>query len=351
MVPVFAMLVGLLGGRLQGESGGGLVRVEPGQEWVYEGTLKVTKTRDREVRRECKVRLHYLALDRTRDGGVRLALVQQVNPGEDRGEKRRPGEEEGTTFLKLGADLRAQSYGVYWFKSVNLLLALTPFPPRETPRAGERRVRNRLFETVPWRTYLEGDQVWTVEPAEGGIRIACTPASLPQAFGSSEPATLEAYRQTLLVDPDAHLVRSLERSWRIRSTEETEDVAIALRLVESSDLTPDELRTRREEAEVVATPQTTLWDEKADLDVLAQRVEATLPRFAGSPFRAAAEDLRGEIDRMKESRAWFAEDRKTQERLVGKAAPDFAAKDLQGNEVALSKLRGKVVLLNFWASW
>jgi len=32
-------------------------------------------------------------------------------------------------------------------------------------------------------------------------------------------------------------------------------------------------------------------------------------------------------------------------------APDFTAKDIKGNDVKLSSFRGKVVLLNFWASW
>jgi thiol-disulfide isomerase/thioredoxin len=32
-------------------------------------------------------------------------------------------------------------------------------------------------------------------------------------------------------------------------------------------------------------------------------------------------------------------------------APDFVAKDITGKDVRLSDLRGKVVLVNFWASW
>jgi thiol-disulfide isomerase/thioredoxin len=36
---------------------------------------------------------------------------------------------------------------------------------------------------------------------------------------------------------------------------------------------------------------------------------------------------------------------------VGHPAPAFEAFDLEGNAVALSDLRGRAVMLNFWASW
>ncbi len=37
--------------------------------------------------------------------------------------------------------------------------------------------------------------------------------------------------------------------------------------------------------------------------------------------------------------------------VVGDLAPDFELEDTQGNKVSLSDLRGKVVMVNFWATW
>ena len=41
----------------------------------------------------------------------------------------------------------------------------------------------------------------------------------------------------------------------------------------------------------------------------------------------------------------------TDDSIIGRAAPDFSLKTLQGDRCTLSDLRGKVVLVNFWATW
>ncbi|MDO8716878.1 MAG: TlpA disulfide reductase family protein [Dehalococcoidales bacterium] len=40
-----------------------------------------------------------------------------------------------------------------------------------------------------------------------------------------------------------------------------------------------------------------------------------------------------------------------QNEMIGKPAPDFRLNDMDGESVLLSDLRGKAVLLNFWATW
>lgn len=42
---------------------------------------------------------------------------------------------------------------------------------------------------------------------------------------------------------------------------------------------------------------------------------------------------------------------RAQASLIGKTAPGMVREDLNGKKVTLSEYRGKVVLLNFWATW
>ena len=68
-------------------------------------------------------------------------------------------------------------------------------------------------------------------------------------------------------------------------------------------------------------------------------VDARWPSFAeGNPFPEYTEALK-------------AEQNKLSTLQPGQSAPDFALQDLDGQPVSLSQFKGKVVLLDFWASW
>jgi cytochrome c biogenesis protein CcmG, thiol:disulfide interchange protein DsbE len=47
---------------------------------------------------------------------------------------------------------------------------------------------------------------------------------------------------------------------------------------------------------------------------------------------------------------WLVRDRLTMVE-VGSVAPDYVARDLDGNQVRVADLRGEVILLNIWATW
>ena len=65
---------------------------------------------------------------------------------------------------------------------------------------------------------------------------------------------------------------------------------------------------------------------------------AAVVLFAAAPFTASAQDQAAEIA-------------KTTLVKVGDKAADFTVEMLDGKQVTLSKLKGKVVLVNFWATW
>ena len=51
------------------------------------------------------------------------------------------------------------------------------------------------------------------------------------------------------------------------------------------------------------------------------------------------------------SACFAASDAQTDKSIVGKHAPEFTRTDLNGGKIDLASFRGKVVLLDFWATW
>ncbi|PTS93566.1 thioredoxin, partial [Pedobacter sp. HMWF019] len=81
-----------------------------------------------------------------------------------------------------------------------------------------------------------------------------------------------------------------------------------------------------------------------------------LQQIGGSYFDAAKVEplfkgLSPQLQNSKEGLALAASIAGAKATIIGKAAPDFAHNDTNGLPVKLSDLRGKYVLLDFWASW
>ena len=333
-------------------------RVQPGREWVYEGRLTTVQTGKPETRGEFRFRLRYLTLDRTVAGESHMLVLQSIDPGSYRfdGEEGKIEMYASAQFLTLGPDLRVQpeSGERSWSHPATLYLEFVPFPPTDAPSKPGERVETSEPTRVSVSESFPGGAIWTAENDEGGVRIVRIPKSLPAACACAGKETLlESCRESYLVVSGSGEARTFERAWKEKGSdiEWTGERTVSLRLVESRTLPAGELAARRSEGEQVKRLRKRIGAEGSDLEALGKEVDALAAELEGSPLRAGVEDLRRAIEQENRSRAWREKERATRERLIGHPAPDFTAKDLDGNEVTLSKLRGKVVLLDFWASW
>ncbi len=87
--------------------------------------------------------------------------------------------------------------------------------------------------------------------------------------------------------------------------------------------------------------------DRVDLDKTRPQVAAQLPRVPA----AAPPTREGSAVPVGHGAAGVAGRRLASDPAARRAAPDFAATSLAGKDVKLSDLKGKVVLVDFWASW
>jgi peroxiredoxin/outer membrane lipoprotein-sorting protein len=126
---------------------------------------------------------------------------------------------------------------------------------------------------------------------------------------------------TMLFHPDTHLLRQARADIKaVLEQRGTPDVKQAVLTVDYTTVKPD--AAVKDEQFAWAPPQAA-----RDMAEMAQAQAGA----AGGPAGAGADRPSSELE--------------------GKAAPDFALKDLEGKTVALKDLKGKVLVLDMWATW
>jgi hypothetical protein len=130
-------------------------------------------------------------------------------------------------------------------------------------------------------------------------------------------------------------------------------------LMKEEKLTPAQLQETVSVLSLIASGQAEL--RKRNYNVAKAKFEEVLKNYPETPWRSYIEALMTKAKgspppslgkpSVQERAVLQPSGADKSEALVGKPAPDFELKDLQGQSVKLADLRGKVVLLNFWATW
>ena len=133
--------------------------------------------------------------------------------------------------------------------------------------------------------------------------------------------------------------------------EQTVEIEFRLALAGVKRLPPAETRTRRQHALTLQTTERQIAqladapDRAAATARLRTRLRDFQRRYPNSPYREVA---RRQLAALQEEQPPPA---RRVANLLGKPAPELRLKDLEGKERTLADFRGKIVILNFFASW
>jgi len=370
----------------------GAVKVTPGQEFVYTGRVmwkKIVTGRPSEVL-QGQVKLTALVTKADPAKGYSVIVTRAVQPEAGKGQPRAAGYAD-LTMAEWHANLwHASAWPGHLTDDTlgKLVQELeVPFAPQADLKIGNDWLTTDIHWALLSSGYLTlyhlagetaagGRHCLKIEKmlprqAPPGIELAARFRQEPlprREFSPGYYETLTDYGETICIDPATATVVSQRlhaRNRQVMGKEQwTLESSAAVALREIRQLSPVELASRLRQAATIhdaeetlhriqnhrAPQEARLWGSSEDLKALDEtwRSLADFPRrFPDSPYASAVGPVLQGLGRTRGD----AEKEARLQALKGQLAPDFKLKNLDGKAQSLGAYRGKLILLNFFASW
>lgn len=260
------------------------------------------------------------------------------------------GEEEATPIEKLFSESPPTGF----IGQFTTLLPVYFFPTEKLREGSSWTAKERILiradllgefrYQVAGKEKIDGSDCYIVE------RSLLSPVVLQPARG----AQVSKASDRIWVEAGTGLIRRIQRETHLQIREGQVVVSIlqlalkSVQKIESNDFNRrlKELGAVRAIHQKVGVP-ILVNPTKGNLDEAEKELNGFIEQFKDSPYTPHIQMWRRLVQLVRQ-RLSQAEQRS---RLIGKEAPDFELPALDGKKVRLSSLKGKVVVLNFFAHW
>jgi hypothetical protein len=340
----------------------GAVKVTTGQELIYSGTLEWKQSGVGgvpNIAHRAPVKLFALVTAADPVQGYAVLVMRDIRPARLRGQANLPPFAEVFTDryhpnMGRGDGLARPPRSVYGAPLIPLIWNRPiPFGSFPNLRIGESWQATEVLGlpgvASPWvQSKVVGE---TKIAGRNWVRIETTVQELPQKNERNGGSTdLTAYAGSLCVERDTGLVISDQWKASVRAAFGEQrariDVSAAVALKEVRRLTAGEVASRIKQAAAIARVEQLAFgtEPSADRKRLVEAVKQAIAQFRRDYPAGAYAPALTPIEAYLEPEARLLA-------LQDEPAPGFRIKDLAGKEQTLAAYRGKLILLNFFASW
>jgi len=336
------------------------IAISAGMELNYEGRAFSS---DGKQRWSMPLKTQYVVLQG--EGGLELAAFHTLGTATSMGdgELRSVPATTSHKFVRLLADNARAPLPEGSFPAMSagvpplMAIGAVPFPPSGVNVAhGAVSRAGRVVLTSEFDFALERE--WKAEAVDGRIVLTALAPGMPVAHAMATSIKLLEYSESFVLDPERRAALECSARWKLEfsaAPPRAIEYGYELKLVSSATAATAPLAALREDKRKFDAAARLARG--ADLDVAERTMDELAESFdeSQSYFRAEARRVLTQIAATREQRENERLQAEVVAKLIGKQAidvlGDVVGKDLNGNEVRLSALKGKVVVLNFYASW